>query len=77
MNMQRDNKTSITLTKNPENQDQTKHIDIIYHYIRGLVKKGELSIKWIASSIMLIDGLTKTLLVVSFKKHWDKWDLVE
>lgn len=29
----RDNKTSLTLTKDSKSQNYTKHIDVIYHYI--------------------------------------------
>ena len=39
-----DNKTSLTLTKNLESQNQTKHIDVIYHHIQRLIKDGELGI---------------------------------
>lgn len=45
-----------------ESQNRTKHIDMIYHHIQKLVKNRELAIKWISSSNMLTDGLTKALL---------------
>lgn len=28
-----DNETSLILTKNPENQNHTKHIDVMHHYV--------------------------------------------
>lgn len=59
MKMFSDNKTSLILTKDPENQNFIKHIDIIYHHVCGLVEDGELDIKWILSSKILADGLTK------------------
>lgn len=40
-----DNEISIILTKNAENQHQTKHIDVQPHYIRELVNKKELIVK--------------------------------
>lgn len=39
------NKTSLTLTKNLESQNCTKQIDVIYHYVYGLVEDGEILIK--------------------------------
>lgn len=43
--MLEDNKTSFTLTKNPKNQNRTKHIDVMHYYIWGLVEKRELGSK--------------------------------
>ena len=53
-----DNKTSLTLTKDPKAQNRTKYINIIYYHIRELVKDRELEIKSIASASMLTGGLT-------------------
>lgn len=77
MNMLGDNETSLTLTRDPESQIRTKHIDVTHHHIRGLVDEGELSIEWIARSLMLADGLTKALPAAPFKKHGEEWGLVE
>lgn len=38
MEMLGDNETSLTLTKNPESQNRTKHIDVMHHHVRGLVE---------------------------------------
>ena len=76
MKMLGDNETSLTLTKDPESQNRTKHIDVMHHHVRELVEDRELAIEWIESSAMLADGLTKALPVGPFKKHRDKWSLV-
>ena len=76
MKMLDNNKTSLTLIRDSKSENQTKHIDVIYHYIRGLGKDGELPIEWIKGSVIYADGLTKTLLIRSFKKHQDGWSLV-
>lgn len=34
-----DNKSSLLLVKNPKAQNQTKHINVQYYYIRGLINK--------------------------------------
>lgn len=72
-----DNETSLTLTKDPESQNRTKHIDLMHHHVRGLVEDGELGIEWIPSTSMLADGLTKALPASTFKNHREKWSLVE
>ena len=40
-----DNEASISLTKNPESQNRTKHIDVQHYYIRELVNDKELTIE--------------------------------
>lgn len=75
MNMLGDNETSLTLTKDPESQNRSKHIDVMHHHVRGLVEEGELSVEWVPSSMMLADGLTKALPAGSFKKHREEWGL--
>ena len=40
-----DNKTSFTLTKDPESLNCTKHIDIMHYHISRLVENRELGIK--------------------------------
>lgn len=69
MKMLDNNETSLTLTKDLESQNQTKHIDIIHYPVRRLMKDGELAIEQIESSTMLVDGLIKALLIGLFKKH--------
>lgn len=64
-----DNEMSIALTKNAESQHRTKHIDVQHHYIRELVNEGELTVKWIPSSEMLANGMTKALPTETFRKH--------
>ena len=72
MGILNDNEMSLTLTKDPESQNCTKHIDVMHHYMQDLLKKGELGIKWIPSSSMLADGLIKAFFARFFKKHGDK-----
>lgn len=77
MRMLKDNKTSLTLTRDPESQNRTKHIDVIHHHVQGLMKDGKLIIDWIASSAMLADGLTKALPIAAFKRHRGEWGLIK
>lgn len=67
----RDNKTNLILMRNSESQNYTKHIDIIYYYIWGLVENKELEINWIYSLLMLADELRKVLPIRPFRRLWD------
>lgn len=75
--MLKDNKTSLTLTKDRENQNWTKHIDVMHHYIQRLVEDRELAIDEIASSAMLADALTKVLPIAAFRKHFREWGFIK
>ena len=45
--MLEDNKISLILIKDPENQNHTKYIYVMHHHIGKLVDDGELEIEWI------------------------------
>lgn len=66
------NKKSINLIKNPKSQNRTKHINVIYHHMRRLIKDKDLVINWIENSVMLTNSLIKAFLVVVFKKYQKK-----
>lgn len=61
------NKINLILTKDLESQNCTKHINIMHHYLQGLVEKGELGNKWIPSLLIFADGLTKAFSTGFFK----------
>ncbi len=42
-----DNQESLALTKNPYLYERLKHIDIVYYYIRDLVKKRKAFVEYI------------------------------
>ena len=67
-----DNETNFMLARDPESQNCTKDIDVIHYYVQELVENGELAIKWISSSNMLANGLTKALFAGLFKRHREK-----
>ena len=72
MKMLGDNETSFTLAKNPESQNCTKYINVMHYHICRLVEDGEILIKWISSTDMLANGLTKTFPTGPFKRHQRK-----
>lgn len=66
------NKISLTLIQNLETQNYIKHINVIHHHVYRLVKNAKLEIKWIFSSLMLANSLTKAFFAGFFKRHQDK-----
>jgi hypothetical protein len=56
-----DNKSAISLAKNPVFHDRSKHIDIRYHFIRECVEQGRIDINYIRTNDQLADVLTKAL----------------
>lgn len=64
-----DNKASITLVGQPQINERSKHIDIAYHFVRDLRKKGFISTEYIPSKDMIADGLTKPLPNPLFSQH--------
>ena len=56
-----DNKSAISLIKNPVHHDRTKHIDIKYHYVRECAEQGLIEVQFIGTAEQLGDILTKAL----------------
>jgi hypothetical protein len=56
-----DNKSAISLSKNPVFHDRSKHIEIRYHFIRECVENGKVQIEFVRSEEQLADVLTKAL----------------
>ena len=55
------NQSAIMPNKNPVFHDQSKHIDIRYHYIRECVEEGRVMIESIGTHEQLADILTKAI----------------
>ena len=56
-----DNQSSIALSNSAITNNRTKHIDITYHFVRELVRLGEVQIVYCPTEIMLADVFTKPL----------------
>ena len=64
-----DNKSAISLTKSGAHSSEGKHIDINYHYIQDILEKGKIMVKFISSTEMVADPMTKGLPLDKFKGH--------
>jgi hypothetical protein len=56
-----DNQAAITVSKNPQDHNKTKHINIRYHFIREQVQGGMVTVRYIGTQDQLADILTKHL----------------
>ncbi len=82
-----DNQEVIVLTENAHLNEQSKHINICYHFIQDLVEKGDLRVDYIPTIEMVADSMTKLLARVAFErfkgqmelveKRWEKWRSLE
>ena len=61
-----DNISSIALSKNPIFHGRSKHIEIIYHFIRKLVENGDIKMEYYRSEQQVADIFTKPLGITSF-----------
>ena len=56
------------MIKNAHIHEQSKHIDVIYHYIKDLYNKNLIKLNYVSSANMIADDLTKSLSKNKFKK---------
>ena len=64
-----DNEGAKATVEFPLSSGRSKHIDVRWHFIRGLVEKKELKVVHVASEWQHADILTKALHVKLFKRH--------
>ena len=62
-----DNQSCIKMTENPVFHDKSKHIEIKYHFIRDMVQKGAVKLKYVPTEEQVADVLTKPLARVKFE----------
>jgi hypothetical protein len=72
-----DNKSTISLVKNPAHHDRSKHIDTRFHLIREYAQNGQIEVSFIRTDEQLGDVLTKPLCKNKFLKLCTKIGLQE
>ena len=75
-NIHCNNHSCIKMTENPVFHDKSKHIENIYDYIRDMVQKGAIKLKYVPTKEQVADVLTKPLSHVKFEYFLDKLGVV-
>lgn len=68
LKMHLDNKGAIDLVSVDGQTKWSKHINLCYPYLRQVLQEGLISVKYIQSTDMLADGLTKLLDTTKFQR---------
>ena len=64
-----DNQGALQLSKNPVSNSNSKHIDVRYHFLRELVRQGDIIVNHVPSEYQHADILTKVLALDLFAIH--------
>ncbi|CAB1096240.1 unnamed protein product [Ectocarpus sp. CCAP 1310/34] len=64
-----DNQGAIALVQNPLSSGRPKHIDVRFHFIRGLFRSGDIPVKFVPTTEQHADLLTKALSRASLQFH--------
>ena len=62
MKLKDDNNDAIALIKNRQVNERSKHIDVVYYYIRDLQKHEKVNINYIFTNEIIINDFTKSLI---------------
>jgi len=63
-----DNKSTISLSKNPVSHGKSMHIKTKYHFLRDQVSKGRLELVYCSTNDQVVDVFTKPLKYERFEK---------
>jgi hypothetical protein len=72
-----DNQSRVKLSENPVFHDKSKHIEIKYHYIRDMVQRKELHVRYLPTHEQIVDIFTKPLASVKFEYFRERLGLVQ
>ena len=65
------------LSENPVFYDKSKNIEIKYHYIMDMVRRGEVKLQYVATDEKIADVLTKPLAIVKFEYFREKLGVLQ
>lgn len=72
-----DNMSAIALSKNPVFYARSKHIELRHHFIRDLVNKEEIILKYVGTNEQAADFLTKAVTIEKFRKFKNQLQIKE
>jgi hypothetical protein len=72
-----DNESCVKLSKNPVFHEKSKHIEIKYHYIREMVQRKEVLVKYLPTDEHVVDVLIKPLTRMKFEYFRDRLGVTE
>ena len=72
-----DSKSILALAKNPVFHEQSKHIQVKYHSIRGCLKEGDIKASYINTKNQLADQLIKPLGRIKFLELCSRIGMVQ
>jgi hypothetical protein len=72
-----DSKSALTLAKNPAFHEQSKHIRVRHHFIRGCLEEGSIKAGYINTKDQLADMFTKPLERIRFLKLCSKSGMIQ
>ena len=65
------------MSENPLFHDKSKHIEIKYHYIRYMVQRGAVKLKYVATEEQIANVLMKPLARVKFEYFKEKLGVLQ
>jgi hypothetical protein len=72
-----DNESAIRMADNPIEHSRTKHIDILYHFLRDHKQKGDIEIAYVSTHNQLVDIFTKPLDKKTFSKLRNELNILD
>lgn len=76
ISMYEDNQSAIKMVKNGESRNKTKHVDVKYHFVTDLTRKGIMEIHYCPTDEMIADMMTKPLGATKLKKYREACNLI-
>lgn len=72
-----DNQSCLKVSMNPVQHDRTKHVEMKYHYVREMVQRRVVELRYVPMDEQIVDVLTKQLGRGKFVYFQDKLGVME
>jgi predicted aldo/keto reductase-like oxidoreductase len=72
-----DNESGIRMVDNTVEHSRTKHIEIMYHFLRDYQQKGDIKIAYVSTHNQLVDIFTKPLDEKTFSKLRNEHNILD